>query len=150
MARYSTSKISEYLLHTTKCCHRGYATRRRKLFVLGCPYTSRNERHIAHIYNNTSLTFYYRRFNFYFHLLKLPGPDNDEKPGLPVLVWIPAGANVYGRSKSYGPAYFLKEDIILVPINVRFGVFGFLSTGDEVDIFIRLRTQKKILVLGSL
>ncbi|CAL8146167.1 unnamed protein product [Orchesella dallaii] len=56
---------------------------------------------------------------------------NTSSPLLPVIMWSPAGMNYYGRSRFFGPKYFLKEDVILIPINVRYGSFGFLSTGDE-------------------
>ncbi|ODM97429.1 Venom carboxylesterase-6 [Orchesella cincta] len=58
-------------------------------------------------------------------------PDNANSSLLPVLMWIAAGANQYGKSRSYGPRYMLQEDVVFIPINVRCGIFGFLSTGDE-------------------
>ncbi|CAL8127160.1 unnamed protein product [Orchesella dallaii] len=57
--------------------------------------------------------------------------DSTNSSLYPVLMWLPAGANEYGKSKSYGPKYLLQEDVVFVPINVRNGIFGFLSTGDE-------------------
>lgn len=64
-----------------------------------------------------------------------------------MIVWIPAGANFYGRSRTYGPKYLLNEDVILVPINMRFGAFGFLSTFDEfapgVIIFFQILIIRK-------
>ncbi|CAL8134348.1 unnamed protein product [Orchesella dallaii] len=50
---------------------------------------------------------------------------------LPVIIWIPAGAHIFGRSRYYGPKYIMREDVIYVPINFRMGIFGYLSTGDE-------------------
>ncbi|ODM91224.1 Venom carboxylesterase-6 [Orchesella cincta] len=50
---------------------------------------------------------------------------------LPVIVWIPAGAHLFGRSRYYGPKYIMREDVIYVPINFRMGIFGYLTTGDE-------------------
>ncbi|ODM93583.1 Esterase FE4 [Orchesella cincta] len=58
---------------------------------------------------------------------------NDTGSLLPVIIWSPAGIHYYGRSRFYGPKYFLREDVILVPINIRYGVFGFFSTGDEIS-----------------
>lgn len=48
---------------------------------------------------------------------------------LPVMVWIHGGAFVMGAGSLYQPHYFMNEDVILVTINYRLGVFGFLSTG---------------------
>ncbi|CAL8134374.1 unnamed protein product [Orchesella dallaii] len=50
---------------------------------------------------------------------------------LPVFLLIPGGAFFFGDSRSYGPEYLLRENIIFIPINVRMGIFGWLSTGDE-------------------
>lgn len=52
----------------------------------------------------------------------------------PVMVFIHGGSFVAGSGDTfyYGPTYFMKENIVLVTINYRFGAFGFLSTGDEV------------------
>jgi carboxylesterase type B len=47
----------------------------------------------------------------------------------PVMVWIHGGGFSTGSSKSdlYGPEFLLTEDIVLVTINYRLGIFGFLS-----------------------
>ncbi|XP_021925827.1 venom carboxylesterase-6-like [Zootermopsis nevadensis] len=52
---------------------------------------------------------------------------------LPVMVFIHGGAYILGnnRAPNYGPHYLLDKDIILVVINYRLGVLGFLSTGDD-------------------
>ncbi|PSN56250.1 hypothetical protein C0J52_00414 [Blattella germanica] len=54
---------------------------------------------------------------------------------LPVLVFFHGGGYTFGsgHSLSYGPHYFLDEDIVLVTINYRLGVIGFLSTGDDAS-----------------
>ncbi|ODM96734.1 Esterase FE4 [Orchesella cincta] len=55
------------------------------------------------------------------------------KRGFPVMVWIHGGGFTFGDGvTNYGPRYFMDEDVILVTFNYRLGVFGFLSTGDEV------------------
>ncbi|XP_023246841.1 esterase FE4-like [Copidosoma floridanum] len=53
---------------------------------------------------------------------------------LPVMVWIHGGGFVVGSGGGllYGPDYFLKKDIVLVTINYRLGVLGFLNFDDEV------------------
>ncbi|CAH0550116.1 unnamed protein product [Brassicogethes aeneus] len=50
----------------------------------------------------------------------------------PVMVWIHGGAFMYGsnRSEMFGVDYFMTQDIVLVAINYRLGVFGFLSLDD--------------------
>ncbi|XP_033228891.1 esterase FE4-like [Belonocnema kinseyi] len=52
---------------------------------------------------------------------------------LPVMVWIHGGAFVGGSSNSskYNPGYLLNKDIVLVTLNYRLGIFGFLSTGNR-------------------
>ncbi len=53
--------------------------------------------------------------------------------GYPVLFWIHGGAFSYGGCLGgYSPKYFMDEDVIVVSINYRLGLFGFLSTGDNV------------------
>ncbi|CAL8125453.1 unnamed protein product [Orchesella dallaii] len=55
------------------------------------------------------------------------------KRGFPVMVWIHGGGFTFGDGLlNYGPRYFMDEDVVLVTFNYRLGVFGFLSTGDEV------------------
>ena len=50
----------------------------------------------------------------------------------PVLVYIHGGNFVRGSAAEYEPDYLLDEDdIVLVTINYRLGMFGFLSTEDE-------------------
>jgi acetylcholinesterase len=48
----------------------------------------------------------------------------------PVIVWIHGGNFVRGSAAEYEPDYLLDEDIILVTIQYRLGMFGFLSTED--------------------
>ncbi|XP_063921165.1 juvenile hormone esterase-like [Zophobas morio] len=60
----------------------------------------------------------------------LPGSANTGPK--PVMVWIHGGAFKSGSSKRdvYGPEYLLTEDIVLVTINYRLGIFGFLHLED--------------------
>ena len=53
---------------------------------------------------------------------------------LPVMTWIHGGALKTGASfyENYGPQMYMDREIVLVTINYRLGVFGFLSLGDEV------------------
>ncbi|XP_054261394.1 esterase FE4-like isoform X2 [Macrosteles quadrilineatus] len=50
-----------------------------------------------------------------------------------VMVWIHGGgfARGSGSSEIYGPDYLLEEDVVVVTINYRCGVFGFLSLENE-------------------
>ncbi|XP_066255175.1 uncharacterized protein [Euwallacea similis] len=59
-------------------------------------------------------------------------PQNAEN--LAVMVWIYGGAFTSGDSTydSYVPDFFLDENVVLVSFNYRLGVFGFLSTEDQV------------------
>ncbi|XP_050531743.1 juvenile hormone esterase-like isoform X2 [Daktulosphaira vitifoliae] len=53
---------------------------------------------------------------------------------LPVMFWIHGGAfsSGNGGSQMFGPQYFMDKDVIIVSINYRLGVLGFMSTEDEV------------------
>ncbi|KAG8034167.1 hypothetical protein G9C98_001251 [Cotesia typhae] len=57
---------------------------------------------------------------------------NPDEP-LAVLVWIHGGAFILGSGNDdvYGPDYFMTKDIILVTINYRLGMLGFLNLDDE-------------------
>ena len=46
----------------------------------------------------------------------------------PVVVWIHGGSFSRGSAAEYDPDYLLDEDVVLVTIQYRLGMFGFLST----------------------
>ena len=48
----------------------------------------------------------------------------------PVIVWIHGGNFVRGSAADYEPDYILDEEVVLVTIQYRLGMFGFLSTED--------------------
>lgn len=52
---------------------------------------------------------------------------------LPVIINIHGGKYYFGAGSLFGPSYLLREPIILVTINFRQGVFGYLSTHDEAS-----------------
>jgi len=54
--------------------------------------------------------------------------DLDDKKQRPVIVWIHGGSFNKGSAAEYAPNYLLDEDIVLVTIQYRLGLFGFLST----------------------
>lgn len=51
---------------------------------------------------------------------------------LPVFVWIHGGAFTVGSSSTdlYGPEFIVEKDVIMVSMNYRLGIFGFLSLKD--------------------
>lgn len=52
---------------------------------------------------------------------------------VPVVLYIHGGAFMFGGGWLYGPKFLMRsENVILVTINYRLGVLGFLSTEDEV------------------
>ncbi|XP_068084827.1 esterase FE4-like [Anabrus simplex] len=61
---------------------------------------------------------------------ELPGSG----PLRPVMVWIHGGGYLFGSGNKdgQGPQFLLNEGVVYVSINYRLGVFGFLSTEDEV------------------
>ncbi|XP_069944782.1 cholinesterase 1 isoform X2 [Cherax quadricarinatus] len=58
--------------------------------------------------------------------------DKEPKPELPVMVWIHGGAFFSGGAFEYMPHVLLNHDVVLVVIQYRLGVIGFLSTEDSV------------------
>lgn len=64
--------------------------------------------------------------NVYTPVLASDGP-------LPVMVWIHGGAYICGsgNTNEYGPDYFMQKNVILVTMNYRLGVIGFLSLDDK-------------------
>ncbi|OXA40548.1 esterase E4-like [Folsomia candida] len=57
---------------------------------------------------------------------------NKKNAKLPVVVYIHGGSFLFGSGSDYGPSYLLNEDVVLVNLNYRLGVLGFMSTGDNV------------------
>ncbi|KAK5647705.1 hypothetical protein RI129_002597 [Pyrocoelia pectoralis] len=60
---------------------------------------------------------------------ELPSENTDLKP---VMVWIHGGGFVAGSGSSdlYGPNFLISESVIIVTINYRLGILGFLSFDD--------------------
>lgn len=78
----------------------------------------------------------------------------------PVMVWIHGGSFTGGSGDDglYGPDHLITEDVVIVTINYRVGVLGFLSTGDRhapgnqgmKDMILALRwVQNNILNFGG-
>ncbi|KAF5286442.1 hypothetical protein FQR65_LT12623 [Abscondita terminalis] len=54
--------------------------------------------------------------------------EGNHSNGLPVMVWIHGGSFLFSSHQETGPDYFMEKPIVLVSINYRLNVFGFLST----------------------
>lgn len=61
----------------------------------------------------------------------LPRTRVGSELSFPVMVFFHGGFFDSGSSNIYGPERFLDKGVILVTLNYRLGVLGFLSTGDE-------------------
>ncbi|XP_076059197.1 juvenile hormone esterase-like [Oratosquilla oratoria] len=59
-------------------------------------------------------------------------PETTTHRKYPVMVFIHGGAFSSGHSSPYGPTLLLDHDVILVVLQYRLGIFGFLSTEDFV------------------
>ncbi|KAI4468814.1 carboxylesterase [Holotrichia oblita] len=59
-------------------------------------------------------------------------PSHENHPLKPVMVWIHGGGYTSGSGNSdlYGPHYLIAEDVVVVTINYRLGVLGFLCLDD--------------------
>lgn len=56
----------------------------------------------------------------------------DYRPARPVFIFIHGGAFISGASEFYEPGQMVTEgNVVVVTINYRLGIFGFLSTGDS-------------------
>ena len=64
--------------------------------------------------------------------LNIYTPATNGTSALPVMFWLHGGGFNFGTSGYFGARYVMDRDFILVTVNYRIGVFGFLSTGDEV------------------
>ncbi|XP_050309304.1 juvenile hormone esterase-like [Anthonomus grandis grandis] len=60
-------------------------------------------------------------------------PNVESTETLPVMVWIYGGAFVSGSASKYyyGPDFLIEKDVIVVTLNYRLNVFGFISTEDS-------------------
>uniref|UniRef100_A0A0P4VQD2 Carboxylic ester hydrolase n=1 Tax=Scylla olivacea TaxID=85551 RepID=A0A0P4VQD2_SCYOL len=59
-------------------------------------------------------------------------PKVKENANLPVMVWLHGGAFLCGSAEEYLPHVLLDHDVVLVVVQYRLGVLGFLSTEDSV------------------
>lgn len=61
----------------------------------------------------------------------VPWPKKDDQK-LPVMFWVHGGSFNKGNGgwQYYGPDYLIEQDVIVVTINYRLGILGFLSAPD--------------------
>jgi len=61
-----------------------------------------------------------------------PELPSENSTGKPVMVWIHGGAFAYGSAGTlyYGPEFLLTKDIVLVAMNYRLGLLGFINLDD--------------------
>ncbi|XP_063925055.1 carboxylic ester hydrolase-like isoform X1 [Zophobas morio] len=59
-------------------------------------------------------------------------PSEDNNVSLPVMFFIHGGGFVDGTAADFAPDLFVNNDVILATINYRVGIFGFISTQDDV------------------
>ncbi|XP_026480240.1 cholinesterase 1-like [Ctenocephalides felis] len=78
----------------------------------------------------------------------LNGSNTDKNKTYPVMFWIHGGSfnTGSGTYNLYGPDYLVHEDVILVTINYRLGVFGFLSA-PEWEIYGNMGLKDQLLAL---
>src|SRR5262249_56475804 len=55
------------------------------------------------------------------------GRDGGRERRRPVMVWIHGGALLVGESDDYDPVRLVQHGVVVVTINYRLGVFGFLA-----------------------
>lgn len=83
--------------------------------------------------------------------LNVYAPADADAP-VPVLVWIHGGAFIGGSGNQYDPSNLVRRNgVIVVTINYRLGVFGFLNLsrlGDEYEGSANLGMQDQIAALG--
>ncbi|KAL7646006.1 UNVERIFIED_CONTAM: hypothetical protein RMT77_002907 [Armadillidium vulgare] len=66
------------------------------------------------------------------HLNVFTPAQNEPERKLPVMVFIHGGAFVGGKAGDYHPNVLMNKEIVLVIIQYRLGIYGFLSTEDSV------------------
>ncbi|XP_072136082.1 fatty acyl-CoA hydrolase precursor, medium chain-like isoform X2 [Mobula birostris] len=106
-------------------------TRKATTFAPGCLQNSSLTEFLADILSITSGPATYSENCLYLNVHTSVRPT-DTKTKLPVMVWIHGGGFVLGSSLFYdGSPLAAYEDVVVVVIQYRLGVLGFLSSGDE-------------------
>ena len=58
-------------------------------------------------------------------------PLEKQNAPFPIMIWIHGGAFIFGGVAIYDPSYIMEEDVVLVTIQYRLNIFGFMSTEDS-------------------
>lgn len=61
-----------------------------------------------------------------------PGVRTGQQTMYPVMVFVHGGNFESGAASQYGPQRLVDKDVVVVTLNYRIGILGFLSTGDNV------------------
>lgn len=64
-------------------------------------------------------------------------PDQESQEKLPVLVFIHGGAYYYGSKWNYDPEFLVNKNVIVVVINYRLGVLGFLCLNGAANLGLK-------------
>ncbi|XP_053988697.1 carboxylic ester hydrolase-like isoform X2 [Hylaeus volcanicus] len=62
----------------------------------------------------------------------VPAHERTTTKPMPVIFWIHGGAFQFGSGQDMGAKYLMDYDVVVVTINYRLGILGFLSTENEV------------------
>ncbi|XP_072823611.1 carboxylesterase 4A isoform X3 [Vicugna pacos] len=115
---------------------------------------------MASMYFNMHKTYKLLQFSEDCLYLNVYAPVREHgDPLLPVMVWFPGGAFLVGSASAYdGSELAAREKVVVVPLQHRLGILGFLSTGDSqargnwalLDQIAALRwVQKNIAAFGG-
>jgi carboxylesterase type B len=71
-------------------------------------------------------------------MIQISKSRQDRKIGnlLPVMVFIHGGGWFFGSSSLYGPAYMMDQDVVLVSVNYRLGLFGMWQFRQVSNIYV--------------
>ncbi|XP_012586144.1 PREDICTED: carboxylesterase 4A isoform X2 [Condylura cristata] len=88
---------------------------------------------LASMYFNTGRRYQWLRFREDCLYLNVHAPARARvDPLLPVMVWFPGGAFLVGSASTYdGSELAAREKVVVVVLQHRLGILGFLSTGDS-------------------
>ncbi|XP_048211363.1 carboxylesterase 4A [Perognathus longimembris pacificus] len=105
--------------------------RRATTYPPACPQEITGQ--IVSMYLNSRKHYHWLRFSEDCLYLNVYAPVH--KPGdplLPVMVWFPGGAFLMGAASTYeGSQLAAREKVVVVFLQNRLGILGFLSTGDS-------------------
>uniref|UniRef100_H0WQ25 Carboxylic ester hydrolase n=1 Tax=Otolemur garnettii TaxID=30611 RepID=H0WQ25_OTOGA len=88
---------------------------------------------ITSMYFNTRKHYKWLRFSEDCLYVNVYAPARAQgDPPMPVMVWFPGGAFLVGSASTYeGSEFAAREQVVLVFLQHRLGILGFLSTGDS-------------------